>query len=42
MTSVPQLGTPDTFRRIPRVQAVTIAWMSVEAVVSLFAALAGA
>jgi divalent metal cation (Fe/Co/Zn/Cd) transporter len=38
MISVPQIGTPDTFRRIQRVQTVTIVWMSVEAVVSLFAA----
>jgi len=38
MVSVPQIGTPDTFRRIRKVQAVTIAWMSVEAVVSLLAA----
>jgi divalent metal cation (Fe/Co/Zn/Cd) transporter len=38
MVSVPQIGTPDTLRRIRRVQAITIAWMSVEAVVSLFAA----
>jgi divalent metal cation (Fe/Co/Zn/Cd) transporter len=38
MVSVLQIGTPDTFRRIRRVQAVTIAWMSIEAAVSLFAA----
>src|SRR5438309_11696259 len=38
LVSVPQLGNPNTFGRIRRVQAVTIAWMSVEAVVSLFAA----
>jgi divalent metal cation (Fe/Co/Zn/Cd) transporter len=38
MVSVPQIGTPDISRRIRRVQAITIAWMSVEAVVSLFAA----
>jgi len=38
MVSVPQIGTPDTIRRILRVQTVTIAWMSVEAAVSLFAA----
>jgi len=38
MVSVPQIGTPDAIRRIQRVQIVTIAWMSVEAVVSLFAA----
>jgi divalent metal cation (Fe/Co/Zn/Cd) transporter len=35
---LPQIGTPNIFRRIRRVQAITIAWMSVEAVVSLFAA----
>src|SRR6202165_3626641 len=33
-----QVGTPDTIRRIQRVQTVTIAWMSVESGVSLFAA----
>ena len=38
MVSVPQIGTTDTFRRIQRVQTVTIAWMSVETAVSLFAA----
>src|SRR5437879_9240900 len=38
MVSVPQLGNPNTFGRIRRVQAVTIAWRSVGAVVSLFAA----
>ena len=38
MASVLQVATPDTIRRIQRVQIVTIAWMSVEAVVSLFAA----
>jgi divalent metal cation (Fe/Co/Zn/Cd) transporter len=38
MTSALQIASPDTFRRIRRVQAITIAWMSVEAVVSLFAA----
>ncbi len=31
-------ATPDALRRIRRVQAVTIAWMSVETVVSLLAA----
>jgi divalent metal cation (Fe/Co/Zn/Cd) transporter len=36
MVSVPQIGTPATFRRIQRVQIVTIVWMSVEAAVSLF------
>ena len=38
MASSIQLATPDAIRRIQRVQAITIAWMSVEAVVSFFAA----
>jgi divalent metal cation (Fe/Co/Zn/Cd) transporter len=38
MASVLQIASPDTIRRIHRVQTVTIAWMSVEALVSLFAA----
>ena len=38
MASVMQISAPDAIRRIQRVQAVTIAWMSVEAAVSLFAA----
>jgi len=38
MASVLHIPTPDAIRRILRVQTVTIAWMSVEAVVSLFAA----
>jgi divalent metal cation (Fe/Co/Zn/Cd) transporter len=38
MASVLQIAAPDTIRRIQRVQTVTIAWMSVETVVSLFAA----
>ena len=38
MASVLQIATPDAIRRIQRVQTVTIAWMSVEAMVSLFAA----
>src|SRR5271169_2784823 len=38
MASVQQTASPDAIRRIQRVQTVTIAWMSVEAVVSLFAA----
>src|ERR1035441_9668506 len=38
MASVLQIASPDAVRRIRRVQAATIAWMSVEAVVSLFAA----
>jgi hypothetical protein len=37
MVSVLQIATPDAIRRIQRVQTLTIAWMSVEAVVSLFA-----
>src|SRR5271170_4170337 len=38
MASALQIASPDAFRRIRRVQAITIAWMSVEAVVSIFAA----
>jgi divalent metal cation (Fe/Co/Zn/Cd) transporter len=38
MASVLQIASPDAIRRIRRIQAITIAWMSVEAVVSLFAA----
>jgi divalent metal cation (Fe/Co/Zn/Cd) transporter len=38
MASVLQTASPEAIRRIRRVQTVTIAWMSVEAVVSLFAA----
>jgi divalent metal cation (Fe/Co/Zn/Cd) transporter len=38
MASTIQIATPDAIRRIQRVQTVTISWMSVEAVVSLFAA----
>jgi divalent metal cation (Fe/Co/Zn/Cd) transporter len=38
MASAIQIATPDAIRRIRRVQAITIAWMSVEAVVSLIAA----
>ncbi|MGA8622150.1 MAG: cation transporter [Candidatus Sulfotelmatobacter sp.] len=38
MVSVPQVAPPDAIRRIQRVQAITIAWMSAEAAVSLFAA----
>jgi divalent metal cation (Fe/Co/Zn/Cd) transporter len=38
MASAIQIATPDVIRRIRWVQTVTIAWMSVEAVVSLFAA----
>jgi divalent metal cation (Fe/Co/Zn/Cd) transporter len=38
MASAIQIATPDAIRRIHRVQTVTIAWMSVEVAVSLFAA----
>src|SRR4029077_7167473 len=38
MASVLQIAPPDAIRRIHRVQTVTVAWMSVEVVVSLFAA----
>lgn len=38
MASVLQIASPDAIRRIRRVQTLTILWMSVEAVVSLFAA----
>ena len=38
MASALQTASPDAIRRIQRVQTVTIAWMSVEASVSLFAA----
>ena len=38
MASVLQIASPNAIRRIKRVQTVTIAWMSVEAAVSLFAA----
>jgi divalent metal cation (Fe/Co/Zn/Cd) transporter len=38
MASVLQTASPDAIRRIRQVQTVTIAWMSVEAAVSLFAA----
>ena len=38
MASVLQIASPDAIRRIQRVQTVTIAWMSVEAAVSLFGA----
>ena len=37
MASVLQTASPDAIRRIQRVQTVTIAWMTVEAAVSLFA-----
>jgi divalent metal cation (Fe/Co/Zn/Cd) transporter len=38
MASVVQIASPNAVRRVQRVQTVTIAWMSVEAAVSLFAA----
>jgi len=38
MASAIQIATSEAIRRIQRVQTVTIAWMSVEAAVSLFAA----
>jgi divalent metal cation (Fe/Co/Zn/Cd) transporter len=38
MASVLRTASPDALRRIQRVQTLTIVWMSVEAVVSLFAA----
>ena len=38
MASVLHIAPPDAIRRIQRVQRITIAWMSVEALVSLFAA----
>jgi divalent metal cation (Fe/Co/Zn/Cd) transporter len=38
MASMLQIVSPDAIRRIQRLQTVTIAWMSVEAAVSLFAA----
>jgi divalent metal cation (Fe/Co/Zn/Cd) transporter len=41
MTSVLQIATQDAIPRIRWVQTVTIAWMSVEAAVSLFAAWRG-
>jgi len=38
MASVLHTASPDDIRRIQRVQTLTISWMSLEAVVSLFAA----
>lgn len=38
MSTLAQVAAPDALRRIRNVQVVTIAWMSVEAVVSLFCA----
>lgn len=37
MASVLQIATPDAVPRIRRIQVLTIVWMTVEAVVSLFA-----
>jgi hypothetical protein len=37
MASMLQIATPDAVPRIRRVQVLTIAWMTVEAIVSLFA-----
>jgi divalent metal cation (Fe/Co/Zn/Cd) transporter len=36
--SIPHIPAQDTIRRVQRIQTVTIAWMSLEAAVSLFAA----
>lgn len=38
MASTTQIATADAIRRIRRVQTITITWMSVEALLSLFAA----
>src|ERR1700687_3945833 len=38
MASIMQVPTQDTVRRIQRIQAITIVWMTVEATVSLSAA----
>lgn len=38
MASAPQIAAPDVVRRIQWVQAITIAWMVVEAAASLFSA----
>jgi divalent metal cation (Fe/Co/Zn/Cd) transporter len=38
MASIPQIRTQDISRRIQRIQAITIVWMSIEAAVSLSAA----
>jgi divalent metal cation (Fe/Co/Zn/Cd) transporter len=39
MASVPQIATPEAIRGIRRIQVITLAWMTIEAVVSLFSAL---
>src|SRR6266849_1275604 len=38
MSSVPQISKQETFRRIQRIQTLTIVWMTVEAAISLAAA----
>jgi len=38
VVSIPQVPTEAVVRRVQRIQAVTVVWMSVEAAVSLFAA----
>ena len=38
MSSVPQISKQETFRRIQRIQTLTIVWMTLEAAVSLAAA----
>jgi divalent metal cation (Fe/Co/Zn/Cd) transporter len=38
VVSIPQIPTQDNIRRVQRIQVITIAWMTVEAVVSLLAA----
>jgi hypothetical protein len=38
VASIVQIPTKDTLKSIQRIQTVTIAWMSVEAVLSLWAA----
>lgn len=38
MASVLHIASPDAIRRVRRLQVITLAWMSVEAVVSLFSA----
>src|SRR5260370_15156020 len=38
MSSVPQIPKQETFRRMQRIQTLTIVWMTVEAAISLAAA----
>jgi divalent metal cation (Fe/Co/Zn/Cd) transporter len=38
VVSIPHIPIQDTIRRVQRIQAVTVVWMSVEAAISLFAA----